>query len=106
MLRYRGGSGKWTSSLSQSGITLALTLIQWVGIKNDRDIEFCNKSKKRVTNIDRLPEIRSIDDGGIPEVLYFQVFDQDWLKGCNKMQTITLEIIEMAVISANGDALQ
>ncbi|MBW0563204.1 hypothetical protein O181_102919 [Austropuccinia psidii MF-1] len=76
-------------------------------LKIDGDIEYCNWIKRKgKKNIDRLPEIQSTDDGDIPEGLYFQVFDQDWLKGCSKMQTIALEILEMPVISTNGDALQ
>ncbi|MBW0538567.1 hypothetical protein O181_078282 [Austropuccinia psidii MF-1] len=73
----------------------------------DQDIEFCNWIKKKgKKTIDRLPEIRLTDDGNISEGPSFQVFDQDWFKGCSKMQSITLKILEMPVISANGDALQ
>ena len=70
-------------------------------------MEFCNCIKKKgKQTIDRLPELQSTDYGDIPEGLSFQVFDQDWLKGCSKMQTSALKILDMPVIRPNGDALQ
>ena len=76
-------------------------------LKMDQDIEFCDRIKKKgKKTIDRLPELRSTDDGDIPEGLSFQVFDQDWLKGCSKMQTSTLKILDMPVIRPNGDSMQ
>ena len=64
------------------------------------------EEKKGKKPIDRLPKIRLTDDGDIPEGLSFQVFDQDWLKSCRKMQTSALKILDMPAISSNDDALQ
>ncbi|MBW0530623.1 hypothetical protein O181_070338 [Austropuccinia psidii MF-1] len=89
------------------GLRLHSGLVNELVLKIDREIEFCNWIKKKgKKTIDRLPEIRSTDDGDIPEGLSFQVFDQDWLKGCSKMQTIALKVHEMPVISANGNSLK
>ncbi|MBW0535504.1 hypothetical protein O181_075219 [Austropuccinia psidii MF-1] len=89
------------------GLRWCSQLFNELVLKRDRDIEFCNRIKKKgKKTMDILPELGSTDDGDILEGLSLQVFDQDWLKRCSKMQTIALKILDMPVIRPNDDALQ